>query len=285
MKKTILLFATLNFLYLLSYAQAPNWLWAKSAGGTDFDFTYSVAVDISRNTYIAGFFSSLSTSFDTTTLTNVGVRDMFLTKFDSVGNVVWAKSAGGTDVDEMRSVAVDANGNIYVTGWFKSSSIVFGATTLTNAGDGDMFLAKYDALGNVVWAKSTGGPNTDIGSSVALDVLGNTYVVGFFSSSTINFGTTTLTNEGDYDMFLVKYDAAGNVVWAKRAGGSGLDGALSFALDKNGNTYVAGYYESPTLTFGSTTITNAGSGDIFLVKYNSSGKCSLGKKCRWNGIR
>jgi hypothetical protein len=284
MKKIVLLFVTINFLSLLSYAQSPNWLWAKSAGGTDFDFTYSVAVDVSGNAYVAGFYSNSSITFGANTLTNVGARDMFLAKYDAAANVVWAKSAGGTDVDEMRSLAVDASGNTYVTGWFKSSSFVFGTSTLTNAGDGDMFLAKYDALGNVVWVKSAGGQNTDIGSSVALDVLGNTYLVGFFSSSTINFGTTTLTNAGDYDMFLVKYDATGNVVWAKSAGGSALDGALSFAVDAYGNAYVAGYYESPTLIFGSTTLTNAGSGDIFLVKYNASGNVVWAKSAGGTGL-
>jgi hypothetical protein len=284
MKKIILLLATISFLSMLSYAQAPNWLWAKSAGGTDFDFAKSVAVDANGNTYVSGFFSSPSITFGTNTLTNAGSRDMFLAKYDAIGNVVWAKSAGGANDDEMRSVKVDANGNTYVTGWFSSPTIAFGSNTLTNLGYRDIFIAKYDATGNVVWAKSAGGTGDDAAGSFSKDATGNIYLAGYYESPTLIFGSTTLTNAGYGDIFLAKYDTVGNVVWAKSAGGTGLDGAGSFSMDASGNIYLAGYYESPTLIFGSTNLTNAGSGDIFLVKYDAAGNVIWAKSAGGTGL-
>ena len=135
-----------------------------------------------------------------------------------------AKSAEGTYYDYGRSIAVDANGNSYVTGYFYSSTITFGLTTLTNSGVySDIFVVKYDSSGNVVWAKNTGGTNEDKGYGIAVDAIGNSYVTGWFSSSTITFGSTTLTNSGSDDIFVVKYDSSGNVMRAKSAGGTSND--------------------------------------------------------------
>jgi hypothetical protein len=273
MKKTILLFATINFLSILSYAQAPAWLWAKSAGGANPDWADFVAIDAFGNTYLTGSFESPTLVFGSTTLTNVsGSGDIFLVKYDAAGNVVWAKRAGGTASDEALSVTVDASGNIYITGVFSSPSLIFGSTTLTNiSGSVDLFLAKYDAAGNVVWAKSAGGTGDDQAISVAADASGNTYVAGLFASPSLVFGTTTLTNAGSGDLFLVKYDATGNAVWAKSAGNIDVDEANAVAVDASGNVYLTGFFSSNTLSFGSTTLTNVGSEDLFLAKYDASG--------------
>jgi len=262
-------------IFLVKYDTSGNMLWAKSAGGTGDDNAYSVTVDASGNSYVAGSFLSPTLTFGSTTLTNASSDgDIFLAKYDASGNVLWAKSAGGTDGDVASSVAVDASGNTYVAGWFYSPTLTFGSTTLTNTNvwEDDIFLAKYDANGNVLWAKSAGGTDDDVASSVAVDASGNTYVAGWFYSPTITFGSSTLTNTNVWedDIFLAKYDANGNVLWAKSAGGTDDDGASSVAVDASGNTYVAGWFLSPTITFGSTTLTYAGSGDIFLAKLSSN---------------
>src|ERR1017187_4094350 len=188
-------------------------------------------------------------------------------------NWEWARSSGGISDDEGMSIAVDGSGNRYVTGYFHSSTITFGTTTLTNNGTGtteDMFIVKYDPNGNVLWAKSAGGSGFDWGHGIAVDSSGNSYVTGYLGSSPITFGSIILTNPG---MFIAKYNANGNVVWAKSAGGSDNDYGNSIAVDDSGNSYVIGSYASSTITFGTTTLTNdsAGLGDIFVVKYDSSG--------------
>ncbi|MEK6616208.1 MAG: hypothetical protein AABZ32_08880, partial [Bacteroidota bacterium] len=118
----------------IANAQAPNYLWAKSAGGTSNDYATSVTADASGNIIAAGSFVSPTITFGSTTLTNAGSVDMFFVKYDPSGNVLWAKSAGGTSYDEATSVTADASGNIIAAGLFVSPTITFGSTTLTNAG-------------------------------------------------------------------------------------------------------------------------------------------------------
>jgi len=121
-------------------------------------------------------------------------------------NYLWVKSAGGTSVDVGNSCSTDVSGNIIAIGYFSSSTITFGTTTLTSAGSWDIFIVKYDANGTVLWAKSEGGNSDDRGYSCSTDASGNIIATGYFGSSSITFGTTTLTNAGGYDMFIVKLD-------------------------------------------------------------------------------
>jgi hypothetical protein len=98
----------------------PNWLWAKSAGGASYDYGQSIATDVNGNVYVTGYFYSPSLTFGTTTLTNMGLYDIFVVKYDANGNVLWAKSTGGTHLDEGYGISTDANGNVFVTGYFNS---------------------------------------------------------------------------------------------------------------------------------------------------------------------
>jgi uncharacterized protein (TIGR03437 family) len=175
---------------------------------------------------------------------------------------------------------VDAAGNSYVTGGFTASA-TFGPgetneTTLTSAGviPPDIFVAKYDVSGNLLWAKRAGGTDFDLGSGLAVDTAGNSYVTGiFFASATFGPGEineTTLTSAGDRDIFVAKYDASGDLLWAKRAGGTGVDLGSGLAVDTAGNSYVTGGF-GRAATFGpgetnETALTSAGDPDIFVVK-------------------
>lgn len=275
--KTLYLSIFIKFFLFSNYcfSQAPNWLWAKRAGGSVQDIAFALKVDTSGNSYIAGSFSSAAITFGSTTLTNVSssAYDIFLTKYDASGNVLWAKSAGGMGADVINSIDIDMSGNVYVAGYFSGVSITFGSTTLTSVGNADIFLAKYDVLGNFLWAKSAGGTSLDWGISLVVDAFGDAYITGRFQSATISFGSTILTNvgAGSSDIFLVKYNPAGNVLWAKSTGGTNNEEPYSIALDNSRNIYVGGLFTSASISFGFTTITNAGSADIFLAKYDSSG--------------
>jgi hypothetical protein len=118
---------------------------------------------------------------------------------------LWSKSFGGSDWDDGYSVSVDSSGNVYITGSFSSSTIDFGGGALTNAGNSDIFLAKFNSNGKHLWSKRFGGSGDDYGQSVSVDSLGNVYGTGFFWSSNIDFGGCPLSSAGDYDIYLIKY--------------------------------------------------------------------------------
>ncbi len=312
MKRIIVLFV-FALTTFCARAQAPNWLWAAKAGGTGWEAGCSIAVDGSGNSYITGRFGSSSISFGNTTLSNLGSDDIFIVKYDPQGNVLWAKMAGGTAGDVGNGIAVDGSGNIYITGQYTSSSISFDNIVLTSTGGADVFTAKYDPSGNVLWAKSAGGSGGDYGKGIALDGSGNIYVTGEFSNS-ISFGSTVVTHPTGQAGFIVKYDPSGNVAWAKNTGGSsgfgiaadgngnsyvtGWDGlnvfvirydaqgnllwtqngtgsgfqiGRSIAVDGSGNCYVTGFFQSDSISFGGTVLPSIGLDDVFVVKYDPSG--------------
>ena len=251
-------------IFVAKLDSSGNWLWANNAGGTSDECGNGIAVDDSGNSYVTGYFYD-SATFSSTTLTNNGVYDIFITKLDSSGNWLWAKKAGGSSNDSGNGIAVDAIGNSYVTGYFDSNA-TFGSTTLTSNGDYDIFIAKLDSNGNWLWAKNAGGTYNDYGYSIAVDASGNSYITGCFCGSA-TFGSTTLTSNGDYDIFIAKLDNCGNWLWANNAGGTSDDRGTSTAVDASRNSYVTGYFYD-SATFGSTTLTSNGGYDtnIFVTK-------------------
>ena len=257
-------------IYLVKYDGNGNVLWATKAGSPDMELAKSIAVDATGNVIIAGYFQGATLTIDTIILTSSGGNDLFVAKYDSSGNVLWAKNAGGTLNDEAYCMDVDASGNIYLAGNFRSPAITFGTTTLTHAGNGDIFVMKYDAAGNALWAISAGKSFNEQARSMTIDGSGNVLVTGYYTDS-LSFGVTMLTSAGINDAFVVKLDGNGNEMWAKSAGGPALDVGRSIATDANGNVLVAGLYESTTLTLGTTNLTNAGLGDIFVAKYDGNG--------------
>lgn len=256
------------------HSQAPNWQWAKTSSEISQSQGNSVCIDVSGNSYVTGYFQGPSISFGSFTLTANGSPNLFLVKYDPFGNVLWATNAGGSSSNQAVSVACDDSGNVFITGNF-GDSIVFGSTTLLNntAPYTPMFLAKYNSSGNVIWARRMGGNGFDHANSVATDPYGNSYVTGLFAfPNNATFGSIALTNTGmgGYDVFIVKYDPFGNALWAKGYGADDNVVGRSVTTDASGNNYVSGSYNSPALTFGSTTLTGNGY-STFLVKSDASG--------------
>lgn len=275
--KFLALFLTFSSTAL--FAQTQTWQWAYHAGDHGYESATSVAVDTSGNAYITGPYTSAFINFGTFSLLNSfsGTSDIFLVKIAPSGTVLWAKTFGGADGDQGNSVAVDASGNVILTGWFASANISFDSTVLNNSGtaSSDLFIAKYDSSGDLIWAKSAGGSINDRGYGVSTDAYSNIFVTGWYSSPTINFGTGVLSNAGSAtnDIFLVKYDANGTALWSNTIGGNNNDAANACATDASGNTYVTGNFVSSSINFGTGVLTNAGSGtnDLFITKYDPSG--------------
>lgn len=272
MNKQIYTLFTLLILSINSHGQ--SWEWANKLGSTSAEYILASATDQNGDIYTVGNFSSTMT-ISGNTIANVGNLDMFIAKYNNAGTLLWLKSAGSGFVDEGQSVSVDTFGNVYVTGHFSGSSIQFGSTTLTNAGNinGDMYIAKYDANGNNVWAKRAGGILYDEYNASVIDNVGNIYVLGTFVSPTVTIGTDTLTNPtGNSLMAIVKYDPNGNVIWSKQSDtltNSCVPHAI--AIDSFNNIFVTGTY-SGTTVFGVDTLQIFGGGsNMFVAKYSNQG--------------
>src|SRR5258706_609156 len=263
--------------YVAGLDTSGNVLWAKSAVATGIANSAigaGAAVDSVGNIYVHGDFLGTSITFGSTTLmsTDSNSTDIFIIKYDSSGNTLWAKKVGGTNYDWAHCIAVESNGKFHLAGEFWSASVIFGSTTLTNAnwGTPDIFVAKFDSSGNALWAKAVGGSFDDVANGIDLDSSGNSYLTGYFEETSMAFDTITITGSGNSEIFVAKYNSQGNALWAKSIGGNMIDAGTSITSDINGNSYVTGIFQSDSISFGSTTLTNTGSVDIFIAKIASS---------------
>jgi len=259
--------------FVVKYDANGNVLWAKKAGpsGSTVGSTASaITTDAANNVYITGSYDATFT-YGTNTLTNMGGSDLFFAKYDQSGNLIWAKTAGGTGNEYPSSIYSDASGNTCVTGQY-NATFIYGTSTLTCAGNKDLFLSKYDALGNLIWVRNYGGTGDDTGVGVGIDGSGNVFVGGYFNN-TIVVGTNTLTSAGSYDVLFMKFDVAGSVLFAKKEGGSGVDYANALSIDASGNTYMFGAFNG-TVAFGTTTLISSAAEPLMLVKHNANGNCT-----------
>lgn len=266
-------------------AQTPAWLWAKSAGRNSYDYATSVATDSLGNCYVTGYYN-IGITFDSThTFTSSGSADIYVVKYGPAGNVIWTATATGGDYDVSKAIAVDRQGNVFIAGYFKSTSLTLGTNTLTNAGGNtyDLFFAKYDADGNVIWATRNGGTGDDRAYGIAVDSLGDCFVTGYFASSSMTFGTSTLTNSGSTDVFITMYTVGGTPAWARQGSGTSFDYAYAVAVDRFGFSYITGKFNSSSLTFGSDILTKAGNHDVFVTKYGIDGSVVWARRAGVSG--
>jgi hypothetical protein len=267
----------------LANAQSVYLSWANSIGGSSYDNGNAIVTDNSGNVYVTGFFSG-TVDFDPgpaiQNLTSSGGWDIFLAKYSSTGDYIYAKQIAGPANDVSNAIAVDKLRNVYITGLFQNTADFDpgpGVQNLTSAGGLDAFLAKYDGLGNLVYAKNMGGPGTDEGTAVVIDQQENAYITGEFQSIADfdpGAGAYNLTSAGGVDIFFAKYDPSGNYIYAKSMGGPSDDSGYDIAIDGLTNAYITGSFES-SVDFdpgvGVQTRSSAGGKDIFFGKYDVSG--------------
>ncbi len=167
---------TLNPVYdndfmVAKYDLNGNLLWAHREGGGGSEKAEGVCLDNSGNVYSCGHFLQPITWAGSVTTTGAGLEDCFIVKHDPNGNFQWVRTIGGPGRDEVKGVKCDAAGNVYAVGYY-SDNCVFGTTTYTTASSAylDVFLAKYDPSGNLVWVKTINGPYDDAGWSIAMDL-------------------------------------------------------------------------------------------------------------------
>ncbi len=227
-------------------------LWTTQIGADSYDNSWSVAVDASGNAYVSG-----DTHGDLGGTGNAGSSDAFLSKFDTSGHELWTTQIGTSAVDISKSVAVDASGNVYISGYTAGD---LGGTG--NAGDYDAFLSKFDSDdGHELWTTQIGTSSRDMGRSVAVNASGDVYISG---STYGDLGGTG--NAGEIDAFLSKFDPDdGHELWTTQIGTSSSDSSYSVVVDASGNVYISGD------TAGELGGSNAGGPDAFLSKFDSAG--------------
>ncbi len=214
--------------------------WVRQWGTASADYARGV-VEVGGNAYVTGV--------------QFSANEIFVRKYDSTGALVWSREFGTSNPDEAYAITADSTG-IYVAG------ITAGAFSGTNAGGYDIFVRKYDFDGNVVWTGQAGTAGVDYAYGVAVDTTG-VYLTGF-TTGTFSGQSRVVPGGTDQDGFVVKFDLAGNFVFARQFGTSTVDVSQGIAAD-GANVYAVGY------TQGALTGTNSGYTDVFVRKYDSSG--------------
>jgi hypothetical protein len=293
MKKFVLLFVlTLSFLLFLltnnSYSQ--NLLFAERAGsdsdGSFGDEGSSIAVDDEGNMYVTGTALAGSTGAifgeGQPNETSLVFSGAFIAKYTNVGALVWVQHAGSfNNAAEGHAIGIDKYQNVYVSGMFYQEA-TFGLgqpNEITLSGkSGEIFIAKYDSDGQLIWAKSAGGDFDDGGGrGLAVDDDSNIYVTGsFWDEATFGAGESnqTVLAGQNLDIFLAKYDTNGKLTWVTTAGGYSHDGGKNVDLDKAGNIYITGnYFDDATFGKGlpNETKLNDENESAFIAKYNRNG--------------
>ncbi len=285
---TIILFIVSNLLLLCNselVAQTPEFSWVKGFGGNGtygnpVDYGEAIAVDDSGYVYVTGSFfgtANFNPGGDSVLLTATGLsQDIFVGKFDSLGNCIWVKRLGGASLEISKGIAVDNSGNIFITGYFNGISNFDPEgkrDTLIAVGQ-DIFVAKYSSVGDYIWSKRLGGSSTDQGMDIAVDNKGSVYLTGYFISSTADFNPGgaggIIATSGGQDIFIAKYADNGAYQWAKSIGGVGHDIGNSIAVDSLGNVFITGRFSSVVVQ-GIDTLKSAGGTDAFIVNYSTEG--------------
>jgi hypothetical protein len=270
--------------FIAKYDNLGQLIWAKGIGGGSHEHARSIALDASGNVFVAGDYNGL-VDFDPGvgfSFQDVkGASDIFVAKYSSQGNFIWAKTFGGVGIESCRDMNLDAFGNLIITGVYQGTSDFDpngGVINMTSVGQFDAFLLKLDVSGNYVWAKSIQSANSNYINQVIVDHTGNINVVGYFQG-TADFdpssATFSMTTIGDKSAFFAKYSPQGQFMNATMIGGSGFEIGKAIAVDLQDNIYITGDFRG-VVDFdpsGNTNfVTSAGIRDIFVAKYTTQGQ-------------
>lgn len=248
---------------------APQYEWSVAAGGAQHDKVRGIALDSDGNVLLTGEFTGEAT-FGDLRAKAVGSMDFFVAKVSPSGKFLWVRTGGGDKIDRGYAIAVDPSGNSYVTGHYESATAQFDGQQMTSVGDYDLFVAKYDPQGKLLWLRTGGGAGYDYGHGIAADKLGNVFVTGAVVGDA-QFANTSLGHPGPAHVFCLRMAADGAVRWARTAEGKGASSGHGIAADQQGNCYVGGYAAGNSLLGGRVISTPVGH-DLLVAKFNRQGE-------------
>lgn len=278
-------------MFLAKYNSSGQYQWAFNVGGTSLgDNGMVLATDNANNVYVGGYFRE-SPDFNpgagVATL-SAASGTMFIAKYNTNGQYQWAFNLGLGNVDNAPfGMKVDAAGNVYSTGFFQGVDQDFnpgaGTAPLSSNGNLEVFVAKYNTNGQYQWAFAIGGSGADVGRDIEIDNLGNVYVAGDFEGTNIDFNPSpsaaALLTANNHDVFIAKYNSAGQYQWAKRFGAGGYDISWSLTFANN-HLFITGNFQN-TINFdpaGVDNIVSKGGNDIYVTKFDVNGNyvCAFG---------
>jgi len=264
----------LSFNLLIINLHAQNFSWAQREGLWAYDYGYGITTDNAGNVYVGGKYEEVNANFSGTLIPCQGNHDIYVARYSPTGSLNWIRTAGGILGDYATSIACDGDSFLYVAGEIEGFGVpitfVGTSTTLTSIGFNDIFFAKYDLNGNLIWAKQEGWWHNEKALGITNDKDGNVFICGFYNDTT-SFNSSLVTGYGKNDIFVAKYDMNGNFQWMQKAGSTERDEAKSIKCDPDGNVYICGLYSNGA-TFGSQTLScSAGYYDAFIAKYATDG--------------
>ncbi len=246
--------------------------WLTTLGGSGDDYTYHARTLADGSIVLVGSGQTVMQfgSFSLPAVTGAG--DWWVARYNADGTFRWAHRVGGSsDYDDPFGFDVLADGSIVATGYSGNNAVYGTATLATNNASADITVLKMNASGDVLWARRAGGPSDDFGYSIAGLPNGDVAIAGYVKGVVTFHDGTSLpaTGGGDKDAFWARYDGSGNLLWAKRAAGTGEDALWSVTARSDGRLIATGSFNGTT-TFGTTTVTSAGGSDMVLLAIDAA---------------
>jgi len=246
--------------------------WGASNGGSGDVHPVGIAVDRGGSSYVVGSFTR-TVSFGAHVLASRGDRDIFVAKLSPAGTWLWARSAGGSTDDVPGGVAVDSLDRPVVAGWFVQGAR-FDTIDIGSAGGSDLFIAKYETTGQLVWVMRDGGSGDERALGVSVDASGAIAIVGEFDGSG-TFGGRDLGTSAYTDIAVARYSRDGTPLWGRRVGSDSLDRAGAIAADPFGRITITGSY-SGALDLGTTQLPDRDGSRLLLVRMDALGEVRWG---------
>jgi gliding motility-associated-like protein len=253
--------------------------WLKLSGHIENDQVNDLVTDANGNIFITGSFMG-QLNFWPESLYGLGLKDMFIAKIDTDGNLIWIQTINGINNVYGTGIAVDNQGNVYALGTFKGQVFLGSQSINSNNNSTDIILVKFDSNGNLLWHHSIGGSNDDSSAKLKIDNTNNIIISGTYYNSMTIGNQTLISYEQNY--FVAKYSSSGNFIWASDIGSSVYNTAFDVEVAITGEIYVTGEF-SGTMSFGSQSIIALGQKDVFLIKLSSSGSFIWAKRMGSNG--
>jgi hypothetical protein len=256
-------------LFVAKYSPEGRLLWIRTGGGPGYDYGHAISVDRKGHIVVSGSLAAGGKLGEKTEVPVGSPSAVFCAKYDTEGNLLWAKTTSGSLGGSGHGIATDGENNIFIGGSLSGSGNLFGAEVKPEKASA--FVCKLDPSGNILWNHLSKGSPSAVYHEITCDTSGQVWAVGMFKGSVaIDETTYTSANEKDNDGIIVSFDHKGQVRWTKNMSGPATDYCLGVAVDEKGTAFVCGDFHGET-TLAGKRLSSMGSGDIFLAAFDAAG--------------